>query len=54
MAFLTRGGFESVTRVHVRSFATQFFLQTGPDETPRMCRETSRVSFLMCPSCVRG
>jgi transposase len=46
--------FRGVTRVHVRSLATQFFLQIGPSEESGMRRETSRVSFLMCPFCVRG
>jgi hypothetical protein len=46
--------FLGVTRVHARSLATQFFLQIGPNEASRMRRETSRVSFLMCPFCVRA
>jgi hypothetical protein len=45
-----------VTRVHPRSLATQFFLQIGPSERPRMRRDTSHVSFLMwsvlCPRSV--
>ena len=48
-ALLTMG----VTRVHARSLATQFFLQIGPSDASSMRRETSRVSFLMCPFCVR-
>jgi hypothetical protein len=48
MAFLT-----IVTRVHARSLATHILLQIGPFEGPEMRRETSRVSFLMCPFCVR-
>jgi hypothetical protein len=43
-----------VTRVHARSFSTQFLLQFGLIWTIEMCRETTRVSFLMCPSCVRA
>ena len=31
-----------------------FFLQIVPNEPSRVRRETSRVSFLMCPFCVRG
>src|SRR6266511_1346625 len=46
--------FQGVTRVHARSLATQFLLQIGPSDASRMRRETSRVSFLMCPFCVRG
>jgi hypothetical protein len=46
--------FPGVTRVHTRSLATQFFLQIGRLEAVKMRRETSRVSFLMCPFCVRG
>jgi hypothetical protein len=42
-----------VTRVHARSLATRFFLQIGPSDASRMRREASRVSFLMCPFCVR-
>jgi hypothetical protein len=34
--------------------ATPFLLQIGPILTPEMRRETSRVSFLMCPFCVRA
>jgi len=45
--------FESVTRVHARSFATQFLLQIGLMQAENMRREASRVSFLMCPFCVR-
>ena len=40
-------------RRYARSRATQFFLQLRPKEASRMRRETSRVSFLMCRSCVR-
>jgi hypothetical protein len=43
-----------VMRVHARSLATQFLLQIGPGGTLEMRRETTRVSFLMCPFCVRG
>ena len=46
--------FRGVTRVHARSLATQFLLQIRPSAVQRVCREASRVSFLMCPSCVRG
>jgi hypothetical protein len=46
--------FWGVTRVHARSFATQFFLQIGSLEQGEMRREASRVSFLMCPFCVRA
>jgi hypothetical protein len=46
--------FRSFTRVHVRSLATQFLLQIGPLQALEMRREASRVSFLMCPFCVRG
>ena len=52
MAFLTM--FRGVTRVHARSFATQFFLQIRLLQSVEMRREASRVSFLMCPFCVRG
>jgi hypothetical protein len=45
--------FRSVTRVHARSFATQFFLQIHLSQAVAMRRETTRVSFLMCPFCVR-
>src|SRR6266511_2592138 len=45
--------FRGVTRVHVRSLATQFLLQLSLFEGPEMRRETSRVSFLMCLFCVR-
>jgi hypothetical protein len=44
--------FGSVTRVHPGSLWTYFPLQIGPFEWPLMRRETSRVSFLMCPFCV--
>ena len=43
-----------VTRVHARSFATQFLLHIGMKCASRMRRETPRVSFLMCPFCVRA
>jgi hypothetical protein len=46
--------FESVTRVHAWSFATQFLLQIGMKRRSRRRREASRVSFLMCPFCVRA
>jgi len=45
--------FRGVTRVHARSPATQFLLQIGSFDWEEMRRETSRVSFLMCPFCVR-
>jgi hypothetical protein len=40
--------------VHARSSATPFLLLIRSFVVPRPCRETSRVSFLMCPFCVRG
>jgi hypothetical protein len=43
-----------VTRVHMRSRATPFFLQIRLIWPLRICRETSRVSFLTCPFCVRA
>jgi hypothetical protein len=46
--------FRGVTRVHARSCAAQFLLQIGLNEAPTMRREWSRVSFLMCPFCVRA
>jgi hypothetical protein len=46
--------FESVTGVHARTLETQFLLQIGLLSSREMRRETSRVSFLMCPFCVRG
>jgi hypothetical protein len=46
--------FRGVTRVHARSRATHFLLQIGLLEAVEMRRETSRVSFLMCPFCVRA
>jgi len=46
--------FPSVTRVHARSLATHILLQIAPFEGPEMRREASRVSFLMCPFCVRA
>jgi hypothetical protein len=42
-----------VTRVRARSLATQFLLQIGLMQAENMRREASRVSFLMCPFCVR-
>jgi hypothetical protein len=45
--------FWGVTRVHARSRRTPFLLQIAPNEALRMRRETSRVSLLMCPFCVR-
>jgi hypothetical protein len=46
--------FWGVTCVHARSLATQFLLQMRLVRTLEMRRETSRVSFLMCPFCVRA
>ena len=46
--------FWSVPRVHARSSATQFLLQIGLLQAVEMRRETSCVSFLMCPFCVRA
>jgi hypothetical protein len=46
--------FRGVTRVHARPSATQFLLQIRPIQAENMRREASRVSFLMCPFCVRG
>src|SRR6266511_3249989 len=43
----------SVTRVHARASATRFLLQIESLEPEDMSRSTSRVSFLMCPFCVR-
>jgi hypothetical protein len=45
--------FWRVTRVHARSLTTRFFLQIRPFDEVAMRRETSRVSFLMCPFYVR-
>jgi hypothetical protein len=45
--------FRSVTRVHARSLTTRFLLQIGLVGTLKVLREASRVSFLMCPFCVR-
>ena len=42
------------TRVHARSLATRFSCKSGSNELSEMRRETSRVSFLMCPFCVRA
>ena len=53
MAFLTM----EVSRRHTRTLAITrdtVFLQIGPNEASRVRREASRVSFLMCPFCVRG
>jgi len=41
-------------RVPARAFATRFPLQISLGQALDMCRETSRVSFLMCPFCVRA
>ena len=46
--------FRGVTRVHARSLATQFLLQIVLLQAMEMRRATSRVSFLMCPFCVRA
>ena len=46
--------FQDVTRVHARSLATRFLLQIALLLGLEMRREASRVSFLMCPFCVRG
>jgi hypothetical protein len=46
--------FPGVARVHARSLATRIVLQTTVFECGEMRRETSRVSFLMCPFCVRA
>jgi hypothetical protein len=46
--------FRGVTRVHARSLKTHLLLQIGPFSSGAMRREASRVSFLMCPFCVRG
>jgi hypothetical protein len=43
-----------VTRVHARSLTTRFLLEIRCIQRLRMRRETSRVSFLMCPFCVRA
>jgi hypothetical protein len=53
MAFLTME-VSGDTRVHARSFATRFLLQISLLWALEMRRETSRVSFLMCPFCVRA
>ena len=45
--------FGSGTREHTRSSETQFLLQIGVIQRRLMRRDTSRVSFLMCPFCVR-
>jgi hypothetical protein len=42
-----------VSRGHARSLATQFLLQIRRFDKPAMRRDTSRVSSLMCPFCVR-
>ena len=52
MAFLTM----EVSGRHARTRAITrdtFLLQIALVLTPKMRRETSRVSFLMCPFCVR-
>jgi hypothetical protein len=46
--------FPGVTRVHARSSATRILLESGLFAAAGMRRETSRVSFLMCPFCVRA
>jgi hypothetical protein len=46
--------FRGVTRDHARSLATHFRLQIGSFWRRGMRRETSGVSFLMCPFCVRA
>jgi hypothetical protein len=46
--------FRGVTRVHAGSSAARFCLQIDSVQAPRMRREMSRVSFLMCPFCVRA
>jgi MOSC domain len=45
--------FRDVMRGHGRPSATYILLQIGLFERPEMRRETSRMSFLMCPFCVR-
>ena len=40
--------------MHARSFADTFVLEIRLLEKVEMRRETSRVSFLMCPFCVRA
>jgi hypothetical protein len=40
--------------VHARSRATRFLLQINLLRAQEMRREASRVSFLMCPFCVRA
>jgi hypothetical protein len=40
--------------LRARSRATQYLLQIGPFGGLGMRRDTSRVSFLMCPFCVRA
>jgi hypothetical protein len=40
--------------VHARSLAAQFCLEIALFGALMMRRETSRVSFLMCPFCVRA
>ena len=52
MELQQRLGAEAVP--HARSSATQFLLQVVTIDGSRMCRETSRVSFLMCPFCVHA
>ena len=45
--------FSGVTRDHARSSETQFYLQINNFGWQAVGREASRVSFLMCPFCVR-
>ena len=45
--------FEGVTPVHAQSLATTVSLEIRPFWPPSRRRKTSRVSFLMCPFCVR-
>ena len=52
IAFLTM--FPGVTRVHARSPAAQFLLQIELLEAVEMRPGASRVSFPMCPFCVRA
>ena len=46
--------FRRVTHVHARSSATRFLLQIPLLQAVEMRRETSPVSVLMCPFCVRA
>jgi len=43
-----------LTRVHARPSATQFRLEIALFRARNMRRAASRVSFLMCPFCVRA